>query len=109
VAIGVFNHRLRQGSWDHLRALFGALWRRTSSMAAADFLSATAAQRRRELRYWDAGAVLRFGLGHSKRVTLSHDYMPFEFTLQVWHDASFTRECPAFRPVPPEPPGLARG
>lgn len=98
VAIGVFNHRLRQGSWDDLRAMFRALWRHSSLLVAVDFLSATAAQRRPELRYWDAGSLLRFGLSHSKRVTLAHDYMPFEFTLQVWRDDSFTRACPAFRP-----------
>jgi hypothetical protein len=80
--------------------MFRALWSHSSRLVAVDFLSATATQRRPELRYWEAGSLLRFGLRHSKRVTLLHDYMPFEFTLQVWRDDSFTRACPAFPPLP---------
>jgi SAM-dependent methyltransferase len=96
VAIGIFNHRTRQDPWQRLEATLGTLWTHTRTAVAVDFLSGTAVERREDLRYWDAGEVLRLGLRLSKRVSLAHDYMPFEFLLALWHDDSFTRACPVF-------------
>ena len=70
---------------------------------AVDFLSGTAEERRADLCYWEAGEVLRRGLRLSKRASLEHDYMPFEFLLRLWHDDSFSRDCPVFAQPPARP------
>jgi hypothetical protein len=48
-------------------------------------------------------------LGYSKRVRLDHSYMPFEFLVAIWHDDSYSVDCPVFAPymgeVRPQPPG----
>jgi SAM-dependent methyltransferase len=98
VAIGIFNHRLRQDNLAFLRQMLAAMWRHTTVAVTADFLSATANRRRDDLFYAPVGEVVQAGLALSKRVMLHHGYMPFEFNLTVWHDDSFTVETPVFKP-----------
>jgi hypothetical protein len=61
-----------------------------------DFLSTTAEARRDGLHYSDPAEMLSLGLRLSKRVLLDHSYIPFEYTLKVWHDDSFPRDRPVF-------------
>ncbi len=96
VAIGMFNHRLRQDNLQFVRETLAAMWRRTTQAVAADFLSISADQPRGDLYYADPAEIVRLGLGLSRRVVLNHGYMPFEFNVQVWHDDSFSVESPVF-------------
>ncbi len=100
VAIGIFNHRTHQDPWRHLEGTLGAMWEHTRKAVVVDFLSATAEERKPDLCYWEAGEVLRLGLRLSKRASLEHDYMPFEFLLRLWHDDSFSRHRPVFSQSP---------
>ncbi len=100
VAIGILNHRTRQEPWQHLEETLRALWRHSRAAVVVDFLSATAEKRRDDLCYWEAGDVMRLGLGLTKRASLEHDYMPFEFLLRLWHDDAFLPASPVFAPFP---------
>lgn len=96
VAIGTFNHRLRQDNLQFVQDTLSAMWKRSTSAIAADFLSTSADRPRDDLYYADPGDIMKLGLGWSRRVVLNHGYMPFEFNLQVWHDDSFSVDSPVF-------------
>jgi SAM-dependent methyltransferase len=96
VAIGIFNHRLRQDNLHFIQDTLSAMWKRTTLAISADFLSTAADQPRDDLYYADPADIMRLGLGWSRRVVLNHGYMPFEFNLQVWHDDSFSVDSPVF-------------
>jgi hypothetical protein len=86
-----------------------AMWAHSTQAVVLDFLSTTADRPKPDLFHADPDVILRMALGYSKRVRLDHSYMPFEFLLAVWHDDSFTQDCPVFVPymseVRPHPPG----
>jgi SAM-dependent methyltransferase len=98
VAIGVFNHKLQSDNWEFVRSTLAAMWKRTDVAIAADFLSATADKPHEHLFHVDAGRVLEHGLSLSRRASLKHDYMPFEFAMAVWHDDHFDPASPVFAP-----------
>lgn len=98
VAIGIFNHKLHGDNWEFVRSTLYAMWERTNVAIAADFLSATADKPHEHLFHIPASRVLEHGLSLSKRAVLKHDYMPFEFSMAVWHDDSFESGCPIFAP-----------
>jgi SAM-dependent methyltransferase len=96
VAIGMFNHRLREDNLHFIRDTLSAMWQRTTHVLVADFLSASADQPREDLYYADPAEILRLSLGWSKRALLNHAYMPFEFNVRIWHDDTFTADSPVF-------------
>jgi SAM-dependent methyltransferase len=98
VALGLFNHRLRQDNYQFIEETLDAMWRLTTDCITADFLCATADRPREDLFYADAGRVAASALRRSRRVVLNHGYMPFEFCVQIWHDDSFSEELPVFAP-----------
>jgi SAM-dependent methyltransferase len=96
VAIGLFNHQLDGDVATFVESMLSGLWSHTTKIVVADFLSTTADDRRDELHYSDPGQTLALGLRYTKRAVLDHSYMPFEFTLRLWHDDSFPRDHPVF-------------
>jgi SAM-dependent methyltransferase len=98
VALGMFNHRLRQDNLVFVRDMLSAMWRHTTVAVTVDFLSNTADQRRSDLYYAPPGTIMDLAHSFSKRVQLHHGYMPFEFNVTLWHDDSFTVEAPVFAP-----------
>ena len=98
VAIGIFNHKLHGDNWEFVQSTLKAMWGRTHVAVAADFLSATADKPHEHLFHVPASRVLDLGLSLSKRAVLKHDYMPFEFSMAVWHDDSFEPDCPVLAP-----------
>lgn len=109
VAIGIFNHRLKGDNLEFVAQMLHAMWAHSTQAVVVDFLSTTADRPRRELFHADADVILRMALGYSKRVRLDHSYMPFEFLVAIWHDDSYSADCPVFAPylreVTPQPPG----
>jgi SAM-dependent methyltransferase len=109
VALGVFNHRLQGDNLEFVAQMLHALWAHSTQAVVLDFLSTTADRPKPDLFHADPDVVLRMALGYSKRVRLDHNYMPFEFLVSLWHDDSFTDECPVFEPyrreVIPNSPG----
>jgi SAM-dependent methyltransferase len=109
VALGVFNHRLKGDNLDFVSQMLHAMWAHSTQAIVVDFLSTTADRPKPELFHADAEVILRMALGYSKRVRLDHSYMPFEFLVAIWHDDSYSVDCPVFAPyldqVRPQPPG----
>ncbi|MBS0332306.1 MAG: class I SAM-dependent methyltransferase [Proteobacteria bacterium] len=97
VASGVFSHRLK----DNM-AFIAAAFERFAAAArvgfAANFMSPAADIRYDNLFYPDPGEVLALARRHSKRAVLRHDYMPFEYTLQVFVDDGFSPDSVVFEP-----------
>lgn len=96
IAIGVFNHRLRGDNRAFIAEMLHAMWNHSKRVVVADFLSDTADRPRPELFHAKPDEILRMALGLSKRVRLEHSYMPFEFLAAIWHDDSFSPDCPVF-------------
>ena len=96
VAIGVFNHRLKEDNLEFAERMLHAMWAHSTQVIVADFLSTDADRPRPELFHAEPDSVLRMALGYSRRVRLEHSYMPFEFLVAIWHDDSFSAEVPVF-------------
>jgi SAM-dependent methyltransferase len=111
VALGVFNHRLQEDNLEFIGQMLHAMWAQSTQVVVTDFLSTTADRPKPDLFHADANAILQMALGYSKRVRLDHSYMPFEFLVAIWHDDSFSVDCPVFAPhisqVNPQPPGAS--
>lgn len=100
VAIGIFNHRVEQGNLTFVRETVAAMWNATGTLVVCDFLSnsADAGHRQDHLYYADPAEMYRLASGYSRRSTIHHAYMPFEFQLKIWHDDSFEISAPVFAP-----------
>lgn len=95
-ASGLFNHRRRDDNATFIDAVVSRMVDEATMYVAADFLSTTADRRRDDLYFSEPSDVLRTGLRHSRRVSLDHSYMPFEFMLKIWLDESFPPDIPLF-------------
>jgi SAM-dependent methyltransferase len=109
VALGIFNHRLKGDNLEFVAQTLHAMWAHSTQAIVVDFLSTTADRPKPELFHADAEVILQMAVGYSKRVRLDHSYMPFEFLVAIWHDDSYSEDCPVFAPyldqVRPHPPG----
>lgn len=100
VALGIFNHRLRQDNLEYFRETLDTLWRVSSRVVVCDFLSTSSDEklRREDLFYADPATIYRIASGYSRRLMIHHAYMPFEFQIKIWHDDCFETAAPVFRP-----------
>ncbi len=97
VASGVFSHRLK----DNMAFIERAFERFAEAAGigfAANFMSPAADVRYDNLFYPDPGAIFDIARRYSKRITLRHDYMPFEYTVQVHVDDAFSSDSVVFEP-----------
>jgi cyclopropane fatty-acyl-phospholipid synthase-like methyltransferase len=100
VAIGVFNHRLHQDNLTFVRETISSMWEATTKVVVCDFLSTAADMdhRRLDLYYADPRQLYELATHFSRRVSLHHAYMPFEFQVKIWHEDSFSTSAPVFDP-----------
>ena len=100
VALGIFNHRVNEGNWQFIEAMIDAMWRSTKQVIVCDFLSSLSEPHRRQphLFYADPGRLFEIASRYSRRIAIHHSYMPFEFQVKIWHDASYTVPKPVFGP-----------
>lgn len=98
VALGIFNHRLKQDNMLFISSMLEAMWNHTTDVVVLDFLSTSADIRRDELFYADPRAIYDLARRFSRRVMIHHAYIPFEFQVKVWHDDSFEVKAPVFPP-----------
>lgn len=97
VASGVFSHRLKDNMAFVARAF--ELFAGAAKVGfAANFMSPVADVRYDHLFYPDPGEVFDLARRHSKRIAIRHDYMPFEYTVQVFSDDAFSPETVVFEP-----------
>ena len=95
VASGVFNSRVMDNeAW--LRECLAAFAERARLGFSVNFLSSTAAVRDDDLYYWSVAEVAAIAQSLTKRFSIDHAYMPFEFTLHVALDDAFDAEAVVF-------------
>jgi SAM-dependent methyltransferase len=88
VASGVFSSRVTDNrAW--LTETLEAFARRARVGVSANFVSAAAEVRYDDLFYWSVGDVAETVTSLSRRFSIDHSYMPFEFTLHVHLDDRF--------------------
>jgi Methylase involved in ubiquinone/menaquinone biosynthesis len=95
VASGVFSHRLKDNLGFIARA-FEAFAGAAQIGFAANFMSPTADIRYDHLFYAEPGAIFDLARRHSRRVVIRHDYMPFEYTVQVHLNDAFDPDTVVF-------------
>jgi SAM-dependent methyltransferase len=100
VALGVFNHRLHQDNFEFARRTIENMWKQTEKIVVCDFLSTSSdpGRRREDLFYADPRDIYELAARYSRRVSIHHAYMPFEFQVKIWHEDSFEIAAPVFRP-----------
>jgi SAM-dependent methyltransferase len=98
VAIGVFNHVVKQGNRDFIQATLDRMWALSARSIVCDFLSTSSDPDRRKsnLYYGDPADMYQVATRYSRRIMIHHAYMPFEFQLKIWHDDSFSLSEPVF-------------
>jgi len=93
IASGVFNALLAEGdNPEHIRRALGAMRDLSQIAVCADFLTSYVDFREPGLWYTDPCWALDVAKQLSRRVTVRHDYMPFEFCLFVFADDKFTSQ-----------------
>jgi SAM-dependent methyltransferase len=95
VASGVFSFRLK----DNMAFVERAFERFAKSAKvgfAANFMSPVADIRYETLFYPHPGEIFDLARRHSRRVAVRHDYMPFEYTVQVYLDDAFSPDSVVF-------------
>jgi SAM-dependent methyltransferase len=97
VASGVFNHRLKD-NLGFIERAFEKFAGAAQVGFAANFMSPAADIRYDALFYADPGVIFDFARRFSKRIAIRHDYMPFEYTVQVFMDDAFQPDRVVFEP-----------
>jgi hypothetical protein len=97
VSSGVHNARLRDAA-EFTSACFALFDRISQHGFAVNFLSDRVNIRNDENHYSSPEAVLALALGYSPRVSLRHDYMPFEFTVVVDKRSAIHSDLTVFTP-----------
>jgi SAM-dependent methyltransferase len=87
VASGVFNARLEaQDNRQHIERSVGRMWELSRQAICVDFMSTHVDFQHPDAWHTDPAWALALARHHSRRFTLRHDYLPYEFALAVYHD-----------------------
>jgi len=87
-ASGVFNARLEgEGNEDYLRAALARLFSLARVGVAIDFMTTLVDFQHPGAWHTDPAWALREAQDLTRRVTLRHDYLPYEFCLYLYRDA----------------------
>lgn len=103
VASGVFNARLEaEDNPSHIQQALACMLELARVAVCADFLSTRVDFQKLGAWHTEPGWALEAGLRLSPRAVLRHDYMPYEFALFIYKDAS-RDERGVFRARTPRP------
>jgi len=83
VAVGITNHA---STYAHLRGVIEEMFHICRKGVAIDFISNYVDYKNKEIFYSSPEKMFVFAKTLTKRVTLRHDYMPFEFSLYLFKD-----------------------
>lgn len=97
VASGLFNLKLGD-NWAFIQRMFALFAQHARRGFAANFLSNRVDYELADTFHADPPRVLDLAYGHSNRVMLRNDYMPFEFTVYVDVRREFDRESVVYPP-----------
>lgn len=97
IASGVFNHHYKNvNNYDVIEAAISKALSLASDGLAFDFLSDKVDYRLRNTFHSAPEKILSLAYKFSRNVILRNDYMPFEFSLFVFKDDSFSSEDTLF-------------
>lgn len=83
VAIGITNHAT---TYPHIKKMIEEMFRISKKGIVIDFISNYVDFKDKEIFYTSPEIMFKFAKKLSKRVTLRHDYMPYEFCLYLYKD-----------------------
>lgn len=87
VASGIFNAKLQhEDNLAHVQRSLSQMFALCTQVAAADFLTSYVDFRRDDLYYTSPEAVFAHAKTLTRRVSLRHDYMPFEFAVALFRN-----------------------
>lgn len=93
IACGIANAKLAHGdNLAHADSLLQAMFCRARVLAASDFLSTHVDFQHPDAFHTDPAWAFARAKELTRRVALRHDYMPFEFSLFLWHDEELSAE-----------------
>lgn len=83
----VLNNRYEESdNADVMRTALRLAFESSDVSVSVDMLSSYADDRRGELFYYSPEEIFAFAKSLARRVVLHHDYRPFEFCIQLFHD-----------------------
>jgi SAM-dependent methyltransferase len=94
-ASGVFNWNDGRNE-EFLRNAMGLLCSKCRRGLGLNFLTSHVDYRLDHLFYVDPGLLIRLAQTYTRRISLRHDYMPFEFSVFLDFDQRFEASCAVF-------------
>jgi SAM-dependent methyltransferase len=86
VSSGMFNHRIKN-NMQFIKNSVKKMFKMSKKGVAIDFISSYVNFKYEEVYYSNPEAIFRFCKSLSRRVSLKHDYLPFEFCVYIYrHD-----------------------
>jgi SAM-dependent methyltransferase len=87
LASGIFNGVLEhEEQWVRVERTLGRMYQLSGFACAADFMSSYVDYSREDTFYAEPERVFSLAKGLSRRVTLDHQYLPFEFTVWLFRE-----------------------
>jgi SAM-dependent methyltransferase len=97
IASGLFNHKMRDvANYDFIQAVLNRALALCRDGLAFDFLSDKVDYPLEHTFHSSPERILALAYPHSRNVVLRNDYMPFEFSLFIHKDASFSPDDTVF-------------
>lgn len=91
IASGIFNAKLPQGdNADHIRRSLKHMFDLSREAVCVDFMTSHVDYRQPGSWHTDPAWALNEALGLSRRVAVRLDYMPYEFALFIYRDATIS-------------------
>ena len=94
---GIFNAKLKAtDNYTYIQKMLGKMLQLSNKGVAADFLSSYVDYETELTFHSDPSRILEICKSLSKRVSLRHDYMPYEFTAYIHKDDSISEDVHVF-------------
>jgi len=98
IASGIFNHQLEEtDSYEFIEACISKALEVCREGLAFDFLSDKVEYRHEHTFHSSPEKILSIAYHHSRKLVLLNDYMPFEFSLVLFKDDTFSASKSVFR------------
>lgn len=93
IASGVFNAKLQRGdNYEHITESLKRMYELSNKAVCVDFLSSYVDYMKEDSFHVSPEWAFSEARKLSKRVTLRHDYMPYEFALYIYRDDTISQE-----------------
>jgi SAM-dependent methyltransferase len=97
IASGIFNHKMKAiTNYTVIEAVMSKAFRLSRDGIALDFLSDKVDYRHAHTFHSSPGKILNLAYRFSRNVVLRNDYMPFEFSVFINKDDSFSQQSSVF-------------